>query len=107
MKVIIAKNAGFCYGVTRAVRLCEEAAAAKKRCVTLGPIIHNTQEISRLRALGVGEISSAAEARYGDTVIIRSHGIGREEAEALIASGAEIIDATCPDVKRIHRIVSE
>jgi len=106
MKVILSNYSGFCFGVTRAVRLCEQAAADGGRCVTLGPIIHNTQATERLRSLGVGEISSAGEARPGDTVVIRSHGIGREETEKLLASGARIVDATCPDVKRIHEIVS-
>lgn len=107
MKIIVSKYAGFCFGVNRAVRLCEEAAAEGGRCVTLGPIIHNSQEIERLRGLGVGEISSAEEAGPGDTVVIRSHGIGREEMDALERSGARIGDATCPDVKRIHRIAEK
>jgi len=105
MKVILAKSAGFCFGVRRAVKLCEDTVSARGRCATLGPIIHNTSVIEKLRAKGVREIADAAEARPGETVIIRSHGAKKGEREALAASGAEIIDATCPDVAKIHDIV--
>ena len=107
MKVILSKNAGFCFGVKRAVSMCEEAASNGTRCVTLGPIIHNTQVIEKLHDLGVSEITSASEAHPGDTVVIRSHGIGREEMDILERSGAKVIDATCPYVKRIHKIAEK
>ena len=74
---------------------------------TLGPIIHNDSVINALAEKGVRQVSGVDEISPGDTVIIRSHGITREESEALSRLGARIIDATCPDVAKIHRIVRE
>ena len=107
MKVIVAKTAGFCFGVNRAVKLAEDASKQYSGCVTLGPIIHNKNVVSHLRSIGVDEISSASEASKDNTVIIRSHGIGRDEYDTLRNTGANIIDATCPDVAKIHRRVRE
>ncbi|OUN07951.1 bifunctional 4-hydroxy-3-methylbut-2-enyl diphosphate reductase/30S ribosomal protein S1 [Flavonifractor sp. An92] len=107
MKLELAKSAGFCYGVKRAVRLAEEAAAAGEPCVMLGPIIHNESEIKRLKALGVGLVERPEDVPSGAAVIIRSHGESRAVFEALERRGARIIDATCPNVSHIHRIVSQ
>ena len=106
MSVRIAESAGFCFGVNRAVELVEQAAKAGKRVVTLGPIIHNRHVVDHFQAMGVKVIDTPEEARDGDTVIIRSHGVGRAVYEALEKRDVEIIDATCPFVKRIHTIVS-
>ena len=106
MSVRIAESAGFCFGVNRAVELVEQAAKAGKRVVTLGPIIHNRHVVDHFQAMGVKVIDTPEEARAGDTVIIRSHGVGRAVYEALEKRDVEIIDATCPFVKRIHTIVS-
>ena len=106
MSVRIAESAGFCFGVNRAVELVEQAAKAGKRVVTLGPIIHNRHVVDHFQAMGVKVIDMPEEARAGDTVIIRSHGVGRAVYEALEKRDVEIIDATCPFVKRIHTIVS-
>ena len=106
MSVTVAKNAGFCFGVSRAVELVEQAAAAGKRVVTLGPIIHNRHVVERFRQMGVEVIEAPEEAEPGDTVIIRSHGVSRAVYRNLEERGVEIIDATCPFVKRIHGIVS-
>lgn len=106
MSVRIAESAGFCFGVNRAVELVEQAAKAGKRAVTLGPIIHNRHVVDHFQAMGVKVIDMPEEARAGDTVIIRSHGVGRAVYEALEKRDVEIIDATCPFVKRIHTIVS-
>lgn len=106
MSVRIAESAGFCFGVNRAVELVEQAAKAGKRAVTLGPIIHNRHVVDHFQAMGVKVIDTPEEARDGDTVIIRSHGVGRAVYEALEKRDVEIIDATCPFVKRIHTIVS-
>jgi len=107
MKVILAKSAGFCFGVRRAVSLCEEAAEKYGAVKTLGPIIHNESVINALAEKGVRQAASVEEVNPGDTVIIRSHGITREDAEALGRIGARVIDATCPDVAKIHKIVRE
>ncbi len=106
MSVRIAKSACFCFGVSRAVELVEQSAQAGKQVVTLGPIIHNRHVVDKFRALGVGVIDTPEEAQPGQTVIIRSHGVARAVYEALEQRGVEIIDATCPFVKRIHGIVS-
>ncbi len=107
MRVELAKTAGFCPGVTRAVNMVEEAARTGAPTVTYGPIIHNHHVVERFAAMGVREIDHYAEAEPGTTVIIRSHGVAREVYEGLKQRGAVIADATCPFVKRIHRIVSE
>ena len=106
MSVKLAKSAGFCFGVSRAVELVEQAAQAGKRVATLGPIIHNRHVVDKFRGLGVGVIEEPEEAKPGQTVIIRSHGVTRSVVERLEKQGVEIIDATCPFVKRIHGIVS-
>jgi len=106
MSVRIAKSAGFCFGVSRAVELVEQTAASGKRVATLGPIIHNRHVVDKFKALGVRVIDCPEEAAAGETVIIRSHGVARSVYEALEKQGVEIIDATCPFVKRIHGIVS-
>ena len=106
MSVKIAKSAGFCFGVSRAVELVEQAAKEGKQVVTLGPIIHNRHVVDKFRGLGVGVIEVPEEAQPGQTVIIRSHGVTRNVMERLEKRGVEIIDATCPFVKRIHGIVS-
>ena len=107
MQIILAKTAGFCFGVDRAVSLVEEAVREGKRVVTLGPIIHNRHVIERFTALGVREIAAPEEARPGECVVIRSHGVTRAIMEQLAGMDVEVIDATCPFVKKIHRIISE
>ncbi|MBE6949348.1 MAG: bifunctional 4-hydroxy-3-methylbut-2-enyl diphosphate reductase/30S ribosomal protein S1 [Ruminococcaceae bacterium] len=104
MEIILAKTAGFCFGVRRAVKTAENAAMLPGKCMTLGPIIHNRSVTEKLHGMGVSEISSVAEAHEGDTVIIRSHGVGPEYYRQLEERKANIIDATCPDVKKIHNI---
>ena len=106
MSVRIARSAGFCFGVSRAVELVEQTAASGVSVVTLGPIIHNRHVVERFEKLGVGVIHSPEQAQPGQTVIIRSHGVGRSVIEHLEQRGAVVLDATCPFVKRIHGIVS-
>ena len=106
MSVTLAKNAGFCFGVSRAVETVEKQAVAGKKVVTLGPIIHNRHVVSKFEALGVGVINAPEEAPAGATVIIRSHGVSRAVYEQLEKQNVEIVDATCPFVKRIHGLVS-
>ena len=105
MKATLAKTAGFCFGVDRAVSLVEEAVAAGKRVSTLGPIIHNRHVMDHFAAEGVRELSEPEEAAAGTTVVIRSHGVSRDVYERLSRRGVEIVDATCPFVKRIHKLV--
>ena len=107
MSVTVAKNAGFCFGVSRAVELVEQSAVSGKQVATLGPIIHNRHVVDKFEKLGVRVISTPADAEAGMTVIIRSHGVTRRVIEELESRGVEIIDATCPFVKRIHGIVAK
>ena len=106
MSVRVAKSAGFCFGVSRAVELVEQAAQAGKQVATLGPIIHNRHVVDKFEKMGVRVIDTPEEALPGETVIIRSHGVSRGVYERLERQNVEIIDATCPFVKRIHTIVS-
>ena len=107
-QIITAETAGYCFGVNRAVELVEQAAREGKRAVTLGPIIHNRHAVSYFENLGIRAVDSIDEIPDGHTaVIIRSHGVSRAVYEELERRGLEIIDATCPFVKRIHRIVSQ
>ena len=106
MKVLQAKSAGFCYGVNRAVDLVEQAARGGKPTVTYGPIAHNRHLVAHFEALGIRAVSAPEEVPNGATVVIRSHGVPRAVYEALLARPVEVIDATCPSVKRIHRLVA-
>ena len=107
MSVTIAKNAGFCFGVSRAVELVEEAAKSGRTVSTLGPIIHNRHQVGRFEEMGVSVIAEPEDAVPGSTVIIRSHGVSRSVQQRLEKMGVEIIDATCPFVKRIHGLVQK
>ena len=107
MSIAIAKNAGFCFGVSRAVELVEEAAKSGKTVATLGPIIHNRHQVGRFEQMGVSVINEPEDAVPGSTVIIRSHGISRAVQQRLENMGVEIVDATCPFVKRIHGLVQK
>ena len=106
MSVTVAKSAGFCFGVSRAVDTVEQAAAQGVNVATLGPIIHNRHVVQRFEGLGVRVIGSPEEASADMTVIIRSHGVAKDVLQRVEATGARVIDATCPFVKRIHDIVS-
>ena len=104
--ITTAQSAGFCFGVSRAVEMVEKAAGEGKRVVTLGPIIHNRHVVQRFENMGVQVISSQQEAQPDMTVIIRSHGVSRDVIAHLQQRQVEILDATCPFVKRIHDLVS-
>ena len=106
MRLELARSAGFCYGVRRAVQMAEMAAEGGRPCVMLGPIIHNRDVIAYLESIGVGLVDTPEEIPPGTAVLIRSHGEGRPVHEALARLGRPVIDATCPNVSRIHQIVS-
>ncbi|MCL2226952.1 MAG: bifunctional 4-hydroxy-3-methylbut-2-enyl diphosphate reductase/30S ribosomal protein S1 [Oscillospiraceae bacterium] len=107
MNVIVAKTAGFCFGVQRAIAMCEKAAEAGANCVTIGPIIHNSHVTVDLEKKGIRIASGIAGVSPGDTVIIRAHGAAKAEFGALSKMGVDLVDATCPDVRKIHDIVRE
>lgn len=108
MNVLVAKTAGFCFGVNRAVCCAFEEAERREgtgRIYTLGPLIHNPSIVEALRKRGVGVIESPSDAERGDTVIIRAHGVSAGCCEELVRRGIRVVDATCPYVAKIHRIV--
>ena len=110
MEVIVAKTAGFCFGVKRAVeKVYEQIENGKKPIYTYGPIIHNEEVVRDLSEKGVGVIDTKEElaALKEGVVVIRSHGVGKEIYDILEGNGVEIVDATCPFVKKIHNIVAE
>ena len=106
MSVTVAKSAGFCFGVNRAVELVEKAAKEGNRVCTLGPIIHNRHAVAHFEEMGVSVIDSPQQAQPDQTVIVRSHGVTRAVYEELEKRCGRVVDATCPFVKRIHGIVS-
>ena len=111
MKVELAKTAGFCFGVKRAVDTVYEQVKLhpEEPIYTYGPIIHNEEVVRDLEERGVKVLETAEELRQltDGVVVIRSHGVGKDIYDILEKNGIEIIDATCPFVKKIHRIVSE
>lgn len=107
MEILIAKSAGFCFGVQNAIEKAEKVAAEGEGVFTYGPIIHNNQVVEALKSKGVSVIDSIEEVNKDHSVIIRSHGISKVEYEDLVGKGANIIDATCPYVLHIHKIVEE
>ena len=106
-KLVIAKSAGFCFGVSRSVKMAEELLQGGEKCSSLGELIHNADVVNELASRGLRLIEGPADARPGEKVLIRAHGIARSVQQELERSGAEIVDATCPKVKYIHNIVSE
>ena len=110
MEVIVAKTAGFCFGVERAVnQVYDQIKNENGPIYTLGPIIHNEGVVRDLEEKGVKVLNSENEilTLTEGTVIIRSHGVGKHIYDMLKAQGVQIVDATCPFVKKIHRIVQE
>lgn len=109
MEVILAKSAGFCFGVKRAVETVYEQTGTENRIYTYGPIIHNEEVVKDLESKGVTVLEGEEDLRKLDkgTVVIRSHGVSREICEMIEKKGLTCVDATCPFVKRIHRIVEK
>ena len=105
MQIILAKTAGFCFGVDRAVEMVEESVRRGNKTATLGPIIHNRHVVERFLEQGVRELDSPEQAEPGETVIIRAHGVPKQVQQELCARGVPVLDATCPFVKKIHTIV--
>ncbi len=112
MEVIVAENAGFCFGVKRAVEMVYaevNGSGENGPIYTYGPIIHNELVVGDLESRGVRVVNSIDElaALPTGTVIVRSHGVTKREYEQLVATGNRVVDATCPFVKRIHREVAK
>ena len=114
MNVIRAKTAGFCMGVDLALRTLDKAirraragASPVNRICTLGPIIHNPQVLSGYEAQGVVCLDDFSTAKAGDVIVIRAHGVPRQTEEALRETGAKIVDATCPRVKKAQLSIAK
>ena len=107
MTVRLAETAGFCFGVNRAVEMVYDLLERGERVCTLGPIIHNPQMVAELAERGVRTVENVEEVLPGETLVIRSHGVGRELYQKAADCGVKLSDATCPFVAKIHRIVAE
>ncbi len=104
MEIILAKQAGFCFGVKRATQMAFEAADKGEETFTLGPIIHSPQVVQKLEDMGVKVLDDLADMDTG-TIIIRSHGVASEELAEAVRKELEIVDATCPFVKKAQEHV--
>lgn len=105
MKVTLARHAGACYGVQRALSMAEELIAMDRKVCTLGPLIHNPKVVSSLEERGV----AVADSPDGpmDVALIRSHGVGPKVREALNECAEEVVDATCPHVSRAQNAAAD
>ncbi len=106
MKVLLASEYGFCFGVERAVDMVEDAVAAGETVRTLGPLIHNTQEMERLEGEGVATIDAPVQISRGETAVIRAHGVAPDVQAELEARASKVVDATCPFVTRVQRLTA-
>ncbi len=106
-EITVAKTAGFCFGVNRAVNMVYDLIDRGEKVCTLGPIIHNPQIVEELARKGVRTVNDPKEALPGETLVIRSHGVGEAVYNSAAAAGVKLADATCPFVAKIHGIVKE
>ncbi len=106
MQVLLADEYGFCFGVERAVEMVEEALGDGDTVRTLGPLIHNEQEMQRLGQHGVTTISEPVQIRRGETAVIRAHGVTPQVQRDLEEKASKVVDATCPFVTRVQKLAS-
>lgn len=107
MRVLLAKNSGFCFGVRRAVEMAQQCADERGKVYTYGNIIHNEQVVAELETQGVYSVNDLSSLTAGDTLIIRAHGAPPSVYRECEQRGIQLIDATCPYVKRIHQIAQQ
>lgn len=108
MEIIVAKSAGFCFGVKKAVDTVYHETKKQDKLYTYGPIIHNEEVVSDLENKGVKVVENIYDLENGNgTVVIRSHGAKKSVYDAIKDKGYNIVDATCPFVKKIHNLVEE
>ncbi|MBR2108471.1 MAG: bifunctional 4-hydroxy-3-methylbut-2-enyl diphosphate reductase/30S ribosomal protein S1 [Ruminococcus sp.] len=103
----VAKTAGFCFGVKRAVDIVYDLIDRGGSVCTLGPIIHNMEMVSELEAKGCKAVDRVEDCPEGSTIVIRSHGVAQNVYDKISELGLECVDATCPFVKKIHKIVKK
>jgi 4-hydroxy-3-methylbut-2-en-1-yl diphosphate reductase len=106
MRVEVARYAGVCYGVERALRLAEEAAGSGRPVHTLGPLIHNPQAVQALRERGV-EVANCVDEAEDGTLVIRTHGVEPRLIEEAREKGLDVVDATCPHVSKAHEAAEQ
>ncbi len=106
-KVTVAKSAGFCFGVDRAVQMVYNELEKGTKVATLGPIIHNQDVVNDMAERGARIVDSVDELQPDETVVIRSHGEGKDIYEKIRQKGNRMLDATCPFVSKIHKIVDQ
>lgn len=106
MRILLGKHSGFCFGVRRAVALAGELAGGAGPVYTYGNIIHNEQVVEQLAERGVRAVDGLSQLARGDTLILRAHGVPPQVETACAARGIRVVDATCPFVKRIHRLAA-
>jgi (E)-4-hydroxy-3-methyl-but-2-enyl pyrophosphate reductase len=106
MQVLLADEYGFCFGVERAVEMVEKALADGDTVRTLGPLIHNEQEMKRLARYGVATISEPVQIKRGETAVIRAHGVTPEVQKELEEKASKVVDATCPFVTRVQKLAA-
>ena len=106
MKVLLADEYGFCFGVERAVDMVEEALSEGDTVRALGPLIHNTQEMDRLQTRGVNTISEPVQIKRFETAVIRAHGVTPEVQRELEEKAGKVVDATCPFVTRVQKLAA-
>ena len=106
MQVLLADEYGFCFGVERAVEMVEEAVAAGETVRSLGPLIHNKQEMQRLAHDGVTTIDSPVQITRGETAVIRAHGVTPQVQKELEEKASKVVDATCPFVTRVQKLAA-
>src|SRR5215203_860183 len=106
MKVLLADEYGFCFGVERAVEMVEEAVGEGDTVRTLGPLIHNEQEMQRLGHYGVSTISEPVQIKRGETAVIRAHGVTPDVQRELEEKASKVVDATCPFVTRVQKLAA-
>jgi len=106
MKVLLADEYGFCFGVERAVEMVEEALSEGDTVRALGPLIHNDQEMSRLATHGVRTISEPVQIQRGETAVIRAHGVTPQVEAELREKASKVVDATCPFVTKVQKLAS-
>ena len=106
MQVLLADEYGFCFGVERAVEMVEEAVAAGETVRSLGPLIHNKQEMQRLAHDGVTTIDSPVQIIRGETAVIRAHGVTPQVQKELEEKASKVVDATCPFVTRVQKLAA-
>ena len=106
MQVLLADEYGFCFGVERAVEMVEEALEQGETVRSLGPLIHNDQEMQRLGKHGVTTISEPVQIGRGETAVIRAHGVTPEVQRELEEKATKVVDATCPFVTRVQKLAA-